>query len=122
MSRLIPNGAVILTPDDARVLFQIANLGELRSRYRVGNTHAYQLLTDITLAAFTPAAPGNEPRQETASEKAGYMTVPQVARAARQAARTVRLACQNGDLPAEKTGGAWIIRTTDAHTYITAHT
>lgn len=119
--RQITGPAIILSRDDARTLWQCANLREVRIRYRSGDKAVHDLLTEIGNLAFSDAADGREPRQETASRQAGYMTVPEVARATRQATRTVRLACQNGDLPAEKAGGAWLIRAENARTYITAH-
>lgn len=105
------------------MLHQAARLGDLRLKHRVGDTALYQLLHDITMCAFSTrdAARGNQPRQDPASEEREYWTTQQVARATRQAERTIRLACQTKALPAQKSAGAWRIRATDATTYIEAH-
>ncbi|WJL95880.1 hypothetical protein QSU92_01240 [Microbacterium sp. ET2] len=121
--RLVTGPSILLTQEDARILYRAANLGDLRTRYRVGNKTIYDLLTDITvLALSTPdAARGNEQRQPAASEEREYWTTQQVATAARQAERTVRLACQRQEIPAEKPAGTWLIRNSDARTYINTH-
>ena len=120
MSRALPPGAILLTPADARVLYQIARIGELRSRHRVGDTAAYQLLTDISVCAFSDAAPGNPARQDPASEEREWWTVQQVARQAGLSTRTVRLDCQRQALPSTKQGSTWTITNTAARTYIAA--
>ena len=125
MSRRMPNipeGSILLTPNDARVLYQVANLKAVRSKFRAGDTFAYALLTEITVCAFTSdAGVGNEPRHESASEEREWWTTAQVARAARRAGRTVRLDIEREILPAQKTGSRWLIRADDVERYIKAH-
>ncbi len=119
MTRLISAGSIILSPADARMLYQAAKLGELRSRYRVGDTRIYELLTEISQAAFTVDADvGILPRQSAAKDHAEYWTVQQIAKAAGLKDRTVRLDCQNGELPATKQGTTWIVTTAEAEIYI----
>ncbi|GGH44968.1 hypothetical protein [Microbacterium album] len=118
--RILPAGALILSPDDARMLYQAARIKELRSRYRVGDSAIYDLLRAITICAFS-TAPGNEPRQETASEERSHWTVNQIAQATRRAPRTVRLDIERKTLPAVKHGNTWVITNDDAKTYITGH-
>lgn len=124
MSRLVPAGSIILTPVDARILYQAAQLGELRSRYRIGDTRTYELLTEISQAAFAVdaaaaiAADGILPRQSAAKEERGLWTVQEIARAAHLAERTVRLDCKTGELPATKQGNTWAITADEAQTYI----
>ncbi len=119
MSRLIPEGSIVLTPADARILYQAAKIGELRSRYRIGDTKTYELLTEISIVAFhAPASTGNLERQETASEESDYWTVQRTARASGLSIRTVRLDCQRGDVPASKQGNSWLIPAHEARTYI----
>lgn len=122
MSRRMPNipeGSILLTPNDAQILYQVANLKAVRSKFRAGDTVAYALLTEITVCAFTSdAGVGNEPRHESASEEREWWTTAQVARAARRAGRTVRLDIEREILPAQKTGNRWLIRADHAQTYI----
>lgn len=122
MTTRIEHGSIVLTPTDARMLYQVARIGELRSRHRVGNTALYTLLTDISACAFTAsvADSGIPPRQETASEERELWTVQQLARAAGLSTRTIRLDCQRGNLAAEKQGNTWLINNSAAHPYITA--
>lgn len=124
MTTEIQPGSRILSPLEARMLYDAARLGELRARHRVGNTRLYQLLTELTICAFTEpiAATGNEPRQSKASEERDWWTVQQVARSAGLSNRTVRLDCQRQTLPAEKSGNTWTITRTAATTYINART
>lgn len=124
MSRRIPAGAILITPAEARMLYQAANLGELRKRHRVGDHTLYRLLTDLTMCAFTApdASPGNETRQPPATDEREWWTVQQIARETGQAARTVRLSCQRNELPAQRAGNAWTIHHSNAETYIQAHT
>jgi hypothetical protein len=120
VSRVIEGGALILTPEDARLLYQGARIADLRKRHRSGDTRFYDLLVDISRAAFIApnAELGIEPRQETASEEHRLWTVEQVARAARLAPRTIRLDCQRRELPATKPAGIWLIEADEAKTYI----
>lgn len=114
----IPAGSIILTPADARVLYQVARLDELRARYRVGSPAAAELLTAITRCAFTNADAGNLPRHPTASEDRDRWTVRRLAATTGRAPRTIRLDCETGTLPATKTAGAWTITAPDARTYL----
>jgi hypothetical protein len=118
-TRKIPPGSIVLTPADARLLYQAAKLGELRTRYRIGDTKTYELLTDISRAAFeVDAEVGNLPRQSAANDERGTWTVQQIAAAAGLSERTVRLDCANGELPAIKQGTTWTVTTAEAQTYI----
>ena len=117
--RAIPAGSVILTPAEARMLYQAARIGELRRRHRVGSSALYDLLTDISVAAFTEdAARGNEPRQSAASEERGTWTVRHLASYTGRAPRTIRLDIETGALPATKNGNLWTIGLEDAKAYI----
>lgn len=120
MSSRVEPGSIILTPQDARMLYQAARIGELRKRHRVGNTALYQLLTDISVCAFTgpPTEPGNHPRQNTASEERETWTVNQLARATGLSQRAIRLDCQHNVLPATRHGHAWSVAADDATVYI----
>ncbi|QRY40833.1 hypothetical protein JVX92_00625 [Microbacterium hominis] len=113
--------SVILTPEDCRALYQAAKIGELRTRHRVGNSMLYELLTDISRCAFAAdAAPGTEPRHESASEEREWWTVQQLARATGLSARKIRLDAQQGRVAADKHSGTWLIDRQNAITYITA--
>lgn len=120
MSRFFESGVLVLTPEDARMLYQGVKIGELRARSRVGNTAFYALLVDISRAAFSvPAAvSGIEQRQDAASHETGFWTVQRLARAVGLADRTVRNDCESGTLPATKPGRAWLIPAGEAKTYI----
>lgn len=120
MTHRIEPGSIVLTPTDARMLYQAARIAELRSRNRIGDTPLYRLLTDISLCAFAVpgAAPGILPRQDAASEERETWTVKEVARATGRSERAVRLDCHHNDLPATKQGNTWIITADDAKTYI----
>ncbi|WP_146083035.1 MULTISPECIES: hypothetical protein [unclassified Rathayibacter] len=119
MTHLIPPGSLILTPQDARALYQAAKLGDLRQQYRVGDTAIYDLLSAISMAAFTiPADGGNLTRHTSAFVEHGLWTVHRVAIAAGLSERKVRLDCQQGFLPATKQGSNWIIEQAEADTYI----
>ena len=122
MNRL-PGGCVVLYPDELRILFQVAKIWDIRVRMRSAGKDdvQYQVINQLAQAVFAEdAADGTIPRKLTASDEAEYMTVGQVARGAHLAERTVRLHLQQQILPASKSGRNWIIRTTDAHTYIAA--
>jgi len=119
MSARIPAG-IFLTQEDARILYREARLDELRKKHRAGDSVIYRLLHDITVTAFTApdAAPGNETRQDAASEEREYWTTQQLAKATRQAERTIRLHIQDNIIPATRPGKSWLIRNDDANTYI----
>lgn len=115
----IPQGSILLTPRDARMLYQAARIGELRTRNRIGDSALYKLLTDLSMCAFTtPADNGNLTRQDAASEDREMWTVAQLARTTGRAARTIRLDIENNALPAHKQGNTWVITKQNAHTYI----
>lgn len=119
MTRAIPPGSIILTPADARTLYQAAKLGELRTRYRIGDSKTYELLTEISRAAFeVDADVGILARQDAANDERETWTVRQIAAAAGLAPRTVRLDCANGELPAIKQGSTWTVTTAEAQTYV----
>jgi hypothetical protein len=119
MSLRLQPGSVILTPVDARLLYQIANLGDLRKRFRVGDAMAYQLLTDISIAAFTNVAEvGIEARHDAVSEEREWWTTEQLARASRRAQRTIRSDIAKHLLPATRNTAGWLIRASDAEAYI----
>lgn len=124
MARKVEGGSIILTPTDARMLYQAARIGDLRSRFRVGDTALFRLLTDIATCAFTitpNTVPGNMTRQSTASEDRETWTVNRLATATGRAPRTVRLDIQRQALPAKKLTNSWLITPTDAATYIRSH-
>ncbi len=122
MSRQIEPGSIVLSQTDVRILYQVAHIRELRQRHRSGSTRIYELLTDITVAAFRDVAdPGNEPRQPAATEEREWWTTEQLARSSRRAARTIRHDIATGALPATKTPGGWFIRAEHAHNYLDAH-
>jgi len=116
----VDSGAIVLTTEELRMLYQVAGLGRLRDKYRIGNTRAYELLTAISVAVFSDADHGTPPRHPTASEEREYWTVRHVAQATRRAERTVRKDCETGALPAMK-NPSWLIHNDDAATYIAAH-
>lgn len=119
--RTLPAGAIVITPSDARMLYQAANLRELRIRYRVGSTAIYDLLTDISRCAFEQdiaTSIGTEQRQTSASEERETWTVNQLARRTGRAPRTIRLDIEKNALPATKHCGTWAITAADANTYI----
>lgn len=120
MSRFIESGVLILTAEDARMLYQGARIGELRNRNRVGSTAFYSLLVDISRAAFSSpvAASGIEQRQDAASEEAGMWTVQRLAKATGLAERTIRNWCLTGDIPATKAGRTWLIQGESAETFV----
>lgn len=123
MTVQIPSGAILLTRSEAQVLYQGAQLGELRNRERrTGrDTPLYQVLHAISVCVFTDdAAPGTEPRHETASEEREWWTVQQLARATGLSTRKVRLDAQQGRVPADKHSGTWLIDKQNATTYIAA--
>lgn len=122
MSRTLPAGAIVLSSRDARVLYQVARLGELRTRYRVGDTAVYELLTEISKCAFAAdiAESGILPRQSAATEERSSWTVQQLAQATGLSPRTVRFDCERGVLPATKKGPQWLIDRAEAETYVTA--
>lgn len=122
MNRL-PGGCVVLYPEELRILFQVARIWDIRVRMREAGKDdvQYQVINQLAQAVFAQDADtGTIPRQMTASGQSEYMTVGQVARGAHLAERTVRLHLQQQILPASKSGRHWIIRTTDANTYIAA--
>lgn len=122
MSRQIESGSIVLSRTDVRVLFQVANIAELRRRHRSGNSMVYDLLTDITVAAYSDVAEsGNEPRQSAASEEREWWTTEQLARTVGRATRTIRHDITIGALPATKTTSGWIIGGEHAQTYLDAH-
>lgn len=119
MTTKVAANSLILTTTEARMLYHAAKLGDLRTRHRAGDTALYRLLTDITVCAFTDhAAPGTEPRHETASEEREWWTVQRLARATGLSTRKVRLDAQTGRVPATKQAGSWLIASQDAGTYI----
>jgi hypothetical protein len=124
VTQRIEPGSIVLTPAEAWLLYQAARLGEVRTRYRVGENRTYQLLTEISICAFSSpvAADGNEPRQTTASEERGMWTVNQIAQATGRAPRTIRHDIETQLLPATKTGNTWAISNRDARTYIEGRT
>lgn len=122
MIRAIEPGSIILSPTDARILYQAANLKALRTKSRIGDTALHRLLTAITVCAFTEsvAVVGILPRQSVASEERGYWTTQELADAAGLSDRTIRLACSTGTIPATRPGNAWIIPADAATTYLAA--
>jgi hypothetical protein len=118
MTHITNELSITLTTTEARMLYQAAKLGELRTRFRGRDEAIYTLLHDLSVVALHTAGPGKEQRQETASEEDQEWTVNQVARAAGLADRTVRLDCERGELPAEKKYRRWTITSAEAHTYI----
>lgn len=106
------------------MLWQNAQLNELRLRHRSGNTKLYDLLVDVyklSLQRSINAIHGNEARQNAASEEREYWTVRQLATATGRAERTIRLDIASNTLPATKSANAWLITNTAARTYINTH-
>lgn len=119
----IPEGSVILTPQEAKILCLVLPVTRRRSELRVGNKVAYDVLTAISLAAFAdPAERGTEPRQEPASEEREWWTVRQLHQRMKRyrSERAIRNDCANGNLPAQK-NPSWLVKNEDAQTYIAAH-
>ena len=122
MTRRVEN-AVILTGADAALIYQAANLRELRISARGKSNRLYALLTDITMAAFTHASSldGTKPQNSTENhetESAGIVTVGYVARQAGITPRAVRNHIGLGLLEATQQGRIWIITQTAADQYI----
>ncbi|MFZ8758625.1 helix-turn-helix domain-containing protein [Microbacterium sp. HMH0099] len=123
MSVEVPNGGLILSREEVRMLYQVANLKDLRAKLRDSGTGtaAYKLIHELSRATFANSADnGITPRQTTAIRDNGYTTVVQVAHNAGISERTVRLHLQQQILPATKSGRHWIITQDDADTYISA--
>jgi hypothetical protein len=118
MTHITNELSITLTSREAHMLYQVAKLGELRTRFRGRDEPTYALLHAITSVAFQSADDGKQQRQETALEERSEWTVSQIARAAGLAERTVRLDCQRGELPATKQHRSWTITSPEAHTYI----
>lgn len=111
---------VILTPSDARMLWQAAQLGELRVKHR-GDPRLYDVLLNIYKGTLLEdAARGNDPRQIAETEDREYWNTTQVARAAGVSERTVRNHCADHTLPAVHAheNGPWMIPNDEALTYI----
>ncbi|MFV9424932.1 helix-turn-helix domain-containing protein [Microbacterium sp. S1037] len=120
MSAFTQGPVVILTPKDARMLWQIAKLNELRIKHR-SDPYVYDVLHTIYKGTLLePAERGNETRQTAATEERDYWTTRQVAKAAGVSERTVRSHCADKTLPAEHTrnNGPWLIPKDQALTYI----
>lgn len=120
MSHVPSEPVVILTASDARMLWQAAKLNDLRVKHR-GDARLYEVLVSIYRVGLLEIAErGNETRQDAAKEDRETWTTQQVAREAGVAARTVRLDCEQGTLPATqpRPGGPWLITTDAAATYI----
>ncbi len=123
MTARIEAGSIILSPADAAILYQVLDVKRARDRNRVGQKRVYDLLTELSICAFSEvAASGNEPRQDAAREEREWWTVHQIYEATRgqRSERTIRLDCQTGALPARKTP-TWLVSNKDATTYIAAH-
>lgn len=124
MSYLPSEPVIILTATEARILWQAARLNDLRLKHRSGDDRLYALLAkvyQVGLLQIRTTGPGNEPRQNTATEERRAWTVRQLANATGRAERTVRLDIEKKALPATKQGGTYIINSTEAATYIAAH-
>lgn len=128
MSARITAGAIVLTPQDARLLYASLDVGNrrksLRDQHNPRARALYELLTEISVCAFTEtdAAVGTLPMPQPAPSEAGFMTVAQLAKASRLAPRTIRVACQRNEIPATKAAGAWVIPTDTAAAFIASHT
>lgn len=118
MTHITNELSITLTTTEARMLYQAAKLGELRTRYRGRDEPIYRLLHELTVVAFQTAATGTQQRQDAAEEDRSQWTVEQVAKATGLSTRAVRLDCQRGDLPATKEYRSWTIASSEAHTYI----
>jgi hypothetical protein len=115
----VPAGSLVLSPEEARVLYQAAGIGKLRERHRIGNSPLYALLTELSVCAFSAdAAAGTLTRQDAASEEREIWSVRQLARASGRAERTIRHDIELGSLPAVKNGNSWTITRDEATTYL----
>ena len=120
MSVFTQEPVVILTVRDARILWQGLSLNAQRVKHR-GDPELYGVLLNIYKGTLLePAARGNEPRQNAASEEREYWNTTQVARATGVSERTVRNHCANGTLPGTQAheNGPWLIHNDEALTYI----
>jgi len=117
--------AVILTAEDAALLYSAANLRSLRISARGKSERLYQLLTNITHVAFSAAntSSANGTTRGTVAEpdesgNTEIVTVEQVARRAHITPRAVRNHIGLGLLDAQKVNRAWVITSQAADQYI----
>lgn len=125
MSHLTNEPTLIITATEAAMLWQRAQLNDLRLKYRSGDSKFYGLLVDVyrlSLQRPDVANRGIETRQSVASEERETWTVQQLTAATGRAGRTIRLDIANNTLPATKTANAWHITNAEAQTYIASHT
>lgn len=104
-------------------LEQYANLPQLRVQSRGADPEADAVLADIRTAAahWRIAATGTPQRQQAAPQPRWYGTTT-AADHLGLAPRTVRLACENGTLPARQIDGRWRISAEDLAHYRAART
>lgn len=118
----VPHGSIVLTPAEARMLYQPCRIRELRSKVRTGDTALYDLLTELSICAYTANAEvGIDPRHPAASEEREWWTTENLARGSGRAGRTIRKDIATGDLRATRTTNGWLIRASDAQAYIEGH-
>lgn len=121
MSRRIDH-ALILTGADAALLYQAANLRDLRIAARGRSERLYTLLVELSETAFAhvAAADGNQPSPVVNADKHEDITsVEHIAREAGVTPRTIRNHIEAGLLQARKINRTWVITTADAQQYIT---
>lgn len=121
MTRRVEN-AVILDGREAAMLWQAADLNDLRIRAR-SNESLYGLLVDIYKAGLTWHASANGSKTQISEEirdpeSRKFATVKEVARRIGKTPRTVRNDITNGLLRATKSGHEWVITTEAATAYI----
>lgn len=120
MSAFTHGPVVILTPTDARMLWQAARLDTLRVKHR-GDPRLYDVLLNIYKGTLLEdAARGRQPRQTAETDEREYWNTTQVAQAAGVSERTVRNHCADETLPAVHAhqNGPWMIPNEEALTYI----
>lgn len=123
MSVRTEGSVCILTAQDAAILWQIAELNDVRIRFR-SESRAYSILVDIYRTALT--ATDNSPNGNSDAAKAeprkatsdAVLTVKEVADMAGITPRAVRNHITARILPAAQMGREWIITRREADTYI----
>lgn len=118
------DGSVVLVPAKVAHWLGQRGLDALRVRARGEDAEVDSVLTALRLAALAYGASadgsGNGSALVVQAEVAApleWMTTGQAADALRLTSRAVRLACEQGRLPAQQVDGRWRITRTDVHHY-----
>jgi hypothetical protein len=115
---------LVLTEEEAAVLYQAANMRAARVAHREGRTRAYEVLNQFTRFVFGNTANGKSETAFPATDKTNYgetWTIKDLESATGLAPRTIRLHIAKGMLPATKHGTTWGIPAREAKTYVKAH-